>query len=122
MIWADILPLGSRAEARAAINRCVAGLRTSADAAEVIGAARARELLPANQGWHDPVPDDYLATWRARVGERLYLRWESAARQRLIEDALTLAAARLEACARDAGVRLGRGPRDTIRDALHAET
>ena len=121
MTWLDILPARTRAEARAAIARCVAALRTSAQAAEVIGAARARELLPADHDWHATVAEHYLSTWRARVGERLYLRWESAARQRMIEDALTLARDKLEESAREAGVRLGRGPRDTLADALRAK-
>lgn len=122
MIWSDILPLETRAEARAAIARCVAGLRTTAQAAELIGAGRAYELAPGGARWHDLLTDEQLAPWRARIGERMFMRWESAARQRLIEDALTLARDHLEAAARQAGVRLGRGPRDTLRDALRVET
>jgi hypothetical protein len=122
MIWADILPLKTRAEARAAIARCVAGLRTTAQAAELIGAGRALELSPGGARWHDLLTDEQLAPWRARIGERMFLRWEAATRQRLIQDALTLARDHLEASALEAGVRLGRSARDTLADALHAET
>jgi len=119
MIWRDIVVLGDAREAHRAIQALVARLTTPAEAAEIVGARFIREISAG--GWRDPIIGALLDPWRERVCKHAFLRWETAARQRLVEDTLHAAAERLEAAAAKAGVRLGRSGRDALRDAIRAE-
>ena len=103
--WRTVRDAATRREAErlacAAAQRC----ESAADAAEVIGAVRARELLASGCGWADPVPPAYRKAWRERVAEAAVFRWEGAMRARLVAEVAREAeetiAARLDA----AGVR-----------------
>jgi hypothetical protein len=116
VIWLDIVVLHNSQDAAHAVDVLVANISTASEAAEIIGAARAREISPGD--WHAPVAADHLEAWRERVAKLAMLRWEAAARERLIEDEILDASQRLAERARRSGVRLGRQPRDVIRDRL----
>jgi hypothetical protein len=112
--WADIVSIDEVKLAVAAINRWAHGIATPAEAAEVIGARVTREISPV--AWGDTVQSAHIEAWREQVASVARLRWERAARERLIEDEMRAAADRLEARAAERGVRLGRAARDVIED------
>jgi hypothetical protein len=120
MYWVDIVCLTDAHEARKAIEAWTAIITTPAEAVEVIGAKATRELS-AND-WHAPVDVPFLYAWRERVLSRAFIRWEIAARARLVEDVLRDAARQIEERLALHGIRpMYRGGRDMLRAALTGE-
>lgn len=113
MRWSDVIVLETSTEARQAIQSLVEGMSTAAEAAEIVGARYAREV---STSWYEPSP--HIDAWRERIAGAAFIRWESAARERLIEDEILDACARLEQRAAHLGVRLGRVARHAIADRL----
>jgi hypothetical protein len=98
-------------EATRAIGVLVASISTAAEAAEIVGARYAREV---SLTWSEPVAAEILDAWRKRIAGQAFLRWESAVRERIVEDAIFDASRHLEDRAAKLGVRLVRSARDMI--------
>ena len=103
--WQSVRSAATRREAErlafAAAQRC----ESAADAAEVIGAVRARELLSEGAGWEDPTPAHFRKAWRSRITDALLFRWEGATRARVVAEVAREAEEALVARLEAAGVR-----------------
>lgn len=102
-LWGEVSAATTHAKAAAAAKAAAKGCFTPSEAADLVGAVRAREASPC--GWHEIIAEGLVDAWRARLVEMALFRWESARRAQIVADVALEAERALEDRLADAGVR-----------------